>query len=89
MKIAIELSEADALQLLGDLMSAHSEEYYSAGWHDGCEDKIPEWAAKNRATDATAALMCALAEGLGYWANYNGWAAPEYAPYSPKKEDAK
>lgn len=84
-------------QALGYLMSDASEELYCAGWLGGLEDDLPYALLNDTAPDAPTimpwssvdddarALMCAIAKGLGHWANWEGYErGDQYVPYMPK-----
>ncbi len=82
------------LQLLGDAMSAISEEAYCASWlprtasiiHELCrravEEQRPQIWGNAELTPPRAKAMIFIAEQIGAWANLNG-AGPGYVEFQP------
>ncbi len=81
-------------QILGDLISAISEDCYSAGWYRGSEYIVPAlcvratkllrpqpW-AHGQVGDGLAEVLVAVSKKLGHWANLSD-DGESYVPFDP------
>ena len=88
------VDHASLTDLLGELMSAVSEDYYRAGWYEGTEYLVPALCRRVLELDrpqpwahgelgpGMAAILQTIAEKLGHWANLDEQGVG-YIPFNP------
>jgi len=95
-----KVDEQTLTEVLGELMSAVSEDCYCAGWMEGTEYVVPElcrrvmklhrphpW-AHGELGPGMAAVLMTIADKLGHWATLNE-GSTGFVPFDPWPTPAK